>query len=328
MNIITQNGSKGECEHNPLPSNRGVIAPLQIPENLLYEGQIVIGAIACDYITLSTFDGNVAEWIRNTFGMGDRMSIRGYSGYRGKHWFWGIGSQFHKEYGMSKHLLLRVSGGAANIFTDYILSHSCLYWYASQMTCTRFDIQYTHENPLYLNLSKVTHRLRSTAWNDRRGLPRPSIDLRDSDDGLSTMYIGKRSSARFHRVYIKPVNDSNLTRWEIEYKGKLSRKIWQDVQDYGFKKARQYFLGDVYSVPKIHELKPIYESIQGESEKLRLYRDTSDVRKRITWLDNTVLPTVKKVVNDLLEVGDNELKRRFGNWIIDVVNEYNKLVES
>lgn len=172
-----------------------------------------INVARCDYLTLTTYDKSAelmscfADLYPKIFGK--EIKTGGYQGHQWDGLFFGVGKQRRKA-----HFMMRASGEGSET----------ILWRTAELDvrCTRIDLQITIWLPPKYEARKLYDILESidTVWPGRKLVP----ELRQSGDGLDTVYIGSRTSDRFARVYIKPDHKGNpcYLRFEMEFKGSMA----------------------------------------------------------------------------------------------------------
>ena len=183
-----------------------------------------------------------------------------YKGWRKEQLFIG-----HGEQRGDRHCLTHISG---------FLSHR-LYpsfakipeWYA-----TRIDVQVTIEMPEdYRSLRYI-----------RNICDNPSLSLIESENN-DTLYLGKRSSDIFTRLYEKIIMGKKFLRLEFELKGARSRAGWLAISDQETPAAIfKYYLSRV-GLPE--DVQTWFEDVAVEAtEKAMRDEIESDDKKKLAWL--------------------------------------------
>lgn len=189
-----------------------------------------------DYLTLTTFDRNVAEkwmnWIE-LFGGRERESLDGekrhrYKGFRG---YGDMKSVFLGERGDGKHYMLQISGADSNELihnipgaVDDIMS--------SRVKCTRIDVQVTIIQP------KLWTQLKYKTQAEEAGL-RPTNARswnKEFKVELETVYTGTKQSGRLNRLYQKITSDGVLLlRYETQYSDDYATSVIESILTKGVK---------------------------------------------------------------------------------------------
>lgn len=114
------------------------------------------------------------------------------------------------------------------------------YWkdifYVSE-NCSRIDLQVTlryHRTPS----QEIARHYRNMLRAHSREAGGPTVSMFRSSDGGATLYVGKRSSRLFGRIYDKGVESGleefqNTMRAEVEYKGDVARFVSREVANSG-----------------------------------------------------------------------------------------------
>lgn len=257
---------------------------------------MLVGAVVFDYARFTTFDVEIGNYFMDFLGdgMGEGRVMQ-YQGIKSRDAF--AGEAMQKS---SRHFLYQVSGGRSHDVCRVFR----LGMYGRDLRSTRLDVQLTIPLP-----DNYSARVVADFWRDcdRWGNGRPAnIRLQENTDGLDTVYIGSRTSERYVRVYVKEDDmGARYLRFEVEYKGDLSRKVWGQFLD--------------------SEL-GIYELLRGELDRLPglplLLRDFGmfllevdsvgvagskrvlDDAKTMRWLRDSVTPALERMLNSHDYSGD------------------------
>ena len=259
---------------------------------------VYVGSVALDWLTLTTFDaqafGLLSRLIERHTPASARKSaqVMQYEGVKGDGYFVGTAVQSGKP-----HYMLRVSGSVAmSFFLAAVVSYPRI---LAEFKCTRADVQYTHENQLELDLSAIGGLLRAAEWTSHKGR-RPRIDVFDNDDGLDTLYIGARSSPRMQRLYVKPIDEIPLLRWEVEYKEQLAINLWAVLVAGGVAVLPGILAGEMAIIPLAvcPELALLLDAVGAVPERLKLVRNDTDTMTSLWWLWSSVMPCVRRLQSD------------------------------
>lgn len=208
----------------------------------------------------------------------EKHSLR-FSGYEG--WIAG-GVQVAQRY---DSVCLRVTSGLA--------ADSWFWIKRAAENCTRCDLQvtvYLGHDPLDYVLDHEREAYESVAHWRRK----PEISLRRKNDGAHTLYLGKRVSNNFGRVYDKGRESKlpelmNCIRYERQVNGALAWRVLTAVAEDRSPRSRihtevsRYFSRFNIKVPG-----------QSADTKLTvLRRPESDAARKLTWLRAQVGPSVK-----------------------------------
>ena len=167
---------------------------------------------ALDYLRLATWDitthtNLLAELLQGSDGKWAHSKWLQYHGWKREQFFLGTGYQDKR-----RHSIINISGYQADRnWTN--LSGEAEYY------CTRIDLQITIPLPGDVKLESIYDMLNT------EGL---SVELRRSELN-DTLYVGKRTSDIFTRLYEKPLDEMHL-RLEFEFKGKVAKGIWKALQ--------------------------------------------------------------------------------------------------
>jgi DNA relaxase NicK len=208
-------------------------------------------------------------------------------GYRGK----SIGKLFYGE--REDGIMVRASGSLANVLMVGVGTWGKL------CSFPRVDIQATGklewDNRWYAQ--QAAQKARNASAGKAKG--RQSIvALYDGDVRGSTCSIGSRNSARYLRLYDKtresstPV-DSNLWRWEVEYKKPLANQIAARLID--SQGNPQYIAAQVYGEFSMKGVTPPWEANQA-IEAARIGVPLSTVERNLRWLRTNVRPTIERLL--------------------------------
>jgi hypothetical protein len=232
----------------PVPVNTGPI--LGPDDDFLYEELVLIGGVACDWLTLTTFDEK--EWIAMcaytvssdaTRNLPVRTAKRmQYHGWSGDGWFVGEGRQDGLP-----HYMMQAHGARAH---DALRHALMFHENRGLVKCTRIDLQCTSSSGFAGDLPAIAESIRglpSGAFGGRG--PRPTITYFSSEKSEDTMYIGSRKSPRFWRFYNKPISGELRLRAELEAKGWLAGAIWDELCETGLFHVKQVHGRELGALP-------------------------------------------------------------------------------
>jgi len=163
--------------------------------------------------------------------------------------------------------------------------------------CSRLDIMATVEYKSQPNQITKNHLRQMTRWRRRRKSA-PALSIFHDADGPSTVYVGKRISDRFGRIYNKAAESGmdqyrNSVRYELELKNAAAMValremlIEADEAKAAIAICRQYF-GD----------RGAYLEWPAEVGKLIVSpRSRSTAEKRLRWLADSVKGTVQELID-------------------------------
>lgn len=184
---------------------------------------------------------------------------------------------------------------------------------------TRIDPSVTvRQEPFNDRMAAEAYVAAVREW-EQPGFP-PSYALIDSSNHGSTLYVGRRVSERFGRVYDKYAQSAgdayaNTWRYEVECKGGAASRVAADCL--GTPDRHAFCQGYVYDYFQSRGVQPIYSAephrVQGSS-----WSGLPDWGRHSKWLAGSVAPVVKRAVaqgraQELLDllglVGDVRAKR-------------------
>lgn len=253
-----------------------------------------ITSVGVDYVSLSSADNRAAyDYCERKFGGADvagrQAAVLGYVGTATLHAFWGQGPQGY---------FVRVSSDTANESYQEMLM-------LPEQRCSRLDVQVTMRLNVRSDIARNKFLEFEKAATSERYLGR-LFGWYGNSRGGSTLTVGSRSSERYFRMYNKSAEEGDTedtTRWryEVEYKGGLSKKLWAQLRqaettghtarflrliatEYGRIGANCPFTGNA----------PVFDLSQAR-------KDTA-LTDKFNWLFTQVRPTVKS----LLESGYEE----------------------
>ncbi len=201
---------------------------------------------------------------------------------------------------------IRAEGGIVRLSGSMAQRH----WkefYDKAKGCSRFDAQVTYR------YADLPGRVIAAAFNgahrkrkrDGRGA---TVSIWREAGGASTLYLGKRVSNRFGRVYDKGAESglacyANCVRWELEVKGNMA---WSNIVDLA-QRTEQFADDECQAAQKtiIHAWLMDYFGCRGilpESTTVELALVTSasvksDLHRRLDWLRTQVRPTVESIAS-------------------------------
>lgn len=203
------------------------------------------------------------------------------------------------------------------------LSSGCAreYWkrfYSLSDNCSRIDLQLTVRTEESTAHTIARHHKEAKRFLSKRKNS-PALSLFSCSDGSSTLYLGKRSSDLYGRIYDKGVESgdqyySGATRYEVEYKGDHARAIAtglsraEDQKAFTFAHVSAFFAKRGAVLRFCNDARKGVMGSGNESLALcppLLSRSRSDSSKRLTWLRHAVRPSIQTLVrggrgNDVL----------------------------
>lgn len=259
----------------------------------------------CDYLTLTTFKNgdsfisSIADLYPIQYA---KEAKRG--GYQGHEWdglFVGVGKQRRKA-----HFILRASGEGSDTVMWRTRDLNC--------RCTRIDLQVTVWMPEKYEARKLYDILKSsdTIWPGRRLVP----ELRESGDGLDTVYIGSRTSDRFARVYIKPDTrgEPAYLRFEMEFKGAMAQAVRNAiVEKHGT--VKHILRSELNRLPYLaSRTLRVFERVLG-SETYKVKPETVyGQNKTFDWLETQVEPAIFRLLHSHEDSG--RMKALLERWVL------------
>lgn len=247
---------------------------------------MIVNEAQIDWLTLTTTRETVAEYMYNMAFIGQkqteqkRMQYEGsiFSGYGGT-WFLGEGVQKGEP-----SYMLQVSGGAAEFAFEFFKPEII----DGSVHCSRIDVQLTIEYPHKWSQGDLI--VECEAW----GL-KPEVRRSEGEYGeLVTVYLGKRSSGRMSRTYVKETRGGGMfLRHEIEFGRNYAKAVAMQIARGGA--TRQEFInGEVYRRKQVTQL-GIFSV--GEGKFLPRVYEVKTMGKTEKWILNTVLPALVKYKN-------------------------------
>jgi len=257
-----------------------------------------------DYIRLATWDiveypYLVSSLMNESFGGWEEGRWLQYTGWRKEQIFIGHGEQNKK-----RHTIIQASGSRAEELKHFLFER-CEDWYA-----TRIDYQITIPKPR-LSLEKIHKSLG------------PKVTTLISSEENQTLYVGKRTSDIFTRLYEKKLNDMWL-RLEFELKGDRAKSAWRAML-HGMSNNQifQYCL-EKSRLPEA--AKKHYRDVSVDINDVA-YREekTATAEKKLAWLQS-IDEAVMLAITDH-EIGErvSMLVQSWANYAanIDIMKELN-----
>lgn len=286
----------------PVPVNTGPI--LSSDDDTMYEELVLVGGVACDYLTLTTFDEKEFISMQAYTVSADsmrRIPIKEakrmqYRGFQGDGWFVGEGRQ-----GGERHFMMQASGARAQDCLRYALQ---FHERSGLVKCTRIDLQCTSSSGFVGDMPAIAESIRGLdagAFGGRG--PRPSVTYFSSEKSEDTMYIGSRRSPRFWRFYNKPISGELRLRAELEAKGWLGEAIWQELCDKGMFHVKHIHQRELGALPDdIRAMaRDCYQPHGDDARTPKPQVDETGLRATQKWLMECVLPAFERIINT--EVG-------------------------
>jgi DNA relaxase NicK len=164
--------------------------------------------------------------------------------------------------------------------------------------CSRIDLQMTVRTTD--DVPQLVEWYHEAAGEHYKNWKRkPEVDLWRSNNGSDTLYICKRVSEQFCRVYDKGVESKldhyrNCVRFEVEYKGKCAKLVAMKLSQDENPNARAIELCSAFLMA--HGLKPPLPSTP--RHVIRVPRSRSTSLKRLAWLCAAVRPSIALLIKD------------------------------
>ena len=255
--------------------------------------KIVINSVACDYLTLTTFDDSVAARMRSMFCVlqsSNPAKVVNRLQYEGR-------------IADGVFLGAAVQNGTINYMmqaTGYDAHRLMQAWQAEQKTdrprCTRLDLQVTVERLAQdMPLSAYKVDMQIALKEHSTGRP-PGIELFDKDGKWGeTIYIGSRLSERYIRVYDKEFDGRQGIRFETEYKGGIADNVFSHMLKRDTYSTDVIFseLAKLAGIQLYDRMGKIVKGDHGFLPNVFNAPTTDD--SRIVWLENTIWPIIRKM---------------------------------
>lgn len=264
-----------------------------------------IDIIECDWLTVGSFDQrNKRRWetvLGSEFELVKLdMKQQMYVGVMYSGGFIGQAEQKGQV-----HTLCRVTGGNAHKII-YRLIRSC----AGRFRFTRIDIQLTIVLPEFHSARSLADYLKQNQASQVRLI---------ENNGMDTVYVGSRQSAKMWRIYVKEDGDGNrYLRFEIEVKnGKdnLADRLAAHISKSGYAAMVGYFFQTVERLNLPPEYQRIIDTYRlGETSILpKEIRDSGG--KTWRWLDGVVKNSIIKYAQESHGRGEYVIA-----WLIDIID--------
>lgn len=268
------------------------------------ESIVILGVPALDFITLTTKEMwlySMGECVirRESIPRGGR--IQGYTSV-----LTSDDGRVTVGYGAVNGSILRLAGPAAHLWAGRGLLESCT---SLNTNLSRIDVQYTSSSPCPVGTVAAIHRALETDYPRNHQGRRLHMSFFQTTDrkghALSTLYVGSRKSPFLVRIYEKKINDSELPYLRIEAEVKKPKSQLLHEGDILYRQDLRAFVLN-YALSLLPE--SVQESLpwQGDDQvpDWRLDKASSSIRRRMNWLESTVRPALRKLVDDGLAVGD------------------------
>lgn len=251
---------------------------------------MILNSPQIDWITLTTFDRDIwSEWhttvLSGEVQESEKTKRMQYGGVLVNGVF--VGQAIQRK---RRHYMLQASGQAADGIFPFLA------WNRETVNCTRIDLQITIDLPTGYSGRKLYDGLKE--W-DGDGKPR-QLELRESGDGLDTVYIGSRQSDRFTRIYVKPLaSGAHAIRFETEFKGQHANSVVQGIIADPDNLAG-FLAGEITSLPELKfGLSKRFLGALGHNLALRSKPKRRDeLTGGLRWLKTQVDPAMLRLMRD------------------------------
>lgn len=247
--------------------------------------EIVLDRCMVDWLRVTDWKSMLSE--EKFLSVDNQRSVRrlNYFGEMYDGVFHGMGWQNNRH-----HFMMEITGGRADeVWMDF----------PEMAKCTRIDLQVTTKMK-WSTLFDMAGELRKADWGgDKRG-----VFLRSKDDFTDTLEIGSRKKSNlFIRIYTKGMPDSQVVRFEAEYKHDGASGVWASLHD-GITKS-EILAQTIWAIPQVPTMRPFHAwAAEWENHNRKPLVKVKSKRK---WLVNTVVPALWKAANGH---GDKQ-------WLID-----------
>lgn len=184
--------------------------------------------------------------------------------------------------------IVRIAGGLAR-------DHYCEAFHTST-NCSRVDYQVTVCNGVDPQTWIARQFKRANAWS-KEFKRKPAVDLWWSNNGTATLYLNKRVSEQFGRIYDKgeqslvPVLEG-CWRAEVEYKGAMA---FHQLKQLVVHRTPQHYL--YASLQRFFQIRSCQLEIDStNTQTIVLHEPATDERRQLEWIRKCVSPTVKRLI--------------------------------
>jgi hypothetical protein len=117
-----------------------------------------------------------------------------------------------------------------------------------------------------------------------------------NSDGYDTIYVGKRTSELFRRIYKKHIDGVDYVRFEVEVKGNLARALWERGDVSSREAQADIFRHQFHALPGgvQRHLRPFVERVEQGSGEFKPVHRSTDEEKAIDWFASGVVPALDK----------------------------------
>lgn len=252
----------------------------------------VVGDGAIDYVTLTTYSGDVysgwrdiVEQMRGDRAVGGGM-LYGYTMERIGDMQIGEGIQDKQP-----HFLVSIAGHEADEFMRLLITTATVD--IDAINCSRLDVQLTVPKQREVRLSYLAQQYQEGQLGEFNGRGRPKVYAYAGNDG-DTLYIGSTSSEKVIRFYDKPIllkgRRQVYERMEVQLRNKkalaLLKRIIKAQPNYARATILQYIKTEFNRLPDGLQLSlsvnPYLEDIVGSELKAETTEPEED--RKLRWL--------------------------------------------
>jgi hypothetical protein len=288
-------------------------------------GEVVIGALAIDYLNVVTPSIQAAEHVFHAVTYRNEEPI--------------IGSLYGNKYisaTCGPFRLATIPRQKADNGRMVSVSGASAHYYAGDLAglldkghISRIDLQVTVPLNTPVNLDAIYEILSTPSrypWKQTGKAP--YCQFFTNTDGGETIYIGKRTSDLMTRIYRKTIEGIECLRWELEIKGRLARGLQEQnvIDDPNVRAtfARAVLAG--YPDALQHQLAMFSERIDEPTGELIRHRAETSDEATLQWFRTTVVPALKKAMRGKLREEVLELLRE-QDYYLTSYEEYDRLMK-
>lgn len=188
---------------------------------------MILNSVMIDYLRLGSWDRKASYyWAQFVRELGRVEGVNpeqgGWLQYRGVKLPWAFAGVAKQGKDERYHSLLQVSGSRADM-----AANMARVLVDGGGKCSRIDLQVTVPMVAdYLWWDRWSEYMLNASWGHRR----PKIEPIPGDRGMSTLYVGSRTSERFIRFYVKELdNGDRALRFEVQYGGDMAQQVWSEA---------------------------------------------------------------------------------------------------
>lgn len=237
------------------------------------------------------------EKMRDQLAEGDRQKPWGMAGYNG----WSVGSVQTGE--REDSIIVRLG--------SLLAKSNWRMFYQTSDSCSRLDCQYTLRSTIEPKKLIQKHYRSATAHHKKDKRP-GTVSLFTSSDGSSTLYLGKRTSEQFGRIYDKGAESGlpeyeGAIRYEVEFKGMRARQVaellyssQQELLDVSVRVSTFFTARGVCpQIPTIDVRgRPLPANFCFPSGLAPIGRKLTDRDRRLQWIAKSVAPFATELVSE------------------------------